>query len=106
MGPRGSGKATLSMRLASKYNFMAINVKQLVQREKLTDSNIARRIKGKLFYEAETKNELGYEKDGEDIPNDIILKLIDMRLREDDCISNGWVLYGITGTGIIQGLYL
>ena len=48
MGPRGSGKATLAIRLAAKYNFLAINVKQLVQREKLTDSNLARRIKGEF----------------------------------------------------------
>jgi len=46
MGPRGSGKATLASRLANKYNFINLNINQLVQREKLSASRLARRIKG------------------------------------------------------------
>ena len=51
MGPRGSGKATLASRLAAKYNFISLNINQLSQREKLSASRLARRIKGKTRLE-------------------------------------------------------
>lgn len=35
---------------------------------------------------------------GEEIPDEVVLRLIDARLKQSDCIVNGWVLDGFPQT--------
>ena len=81
IGPRGSGKATLASRLASKYGFIILNIPQLLEREKLADSRMARRIQE---YMAEDRP----------VPNDLMVQIINSRLEEEDCVKHGWILFG------------
>ena len=82
IGQRGSGKATLAAKLAAKYNLVLANVVELVEREKLSGSRLARRI-------------VDYEESGELLPNDLVVQIINGRLEEEDCVKRGWILYGL-----------
>lgn len=81
IGPRGSGKATLAYRLASKYGFIILNIQQLLEREKLADSRMARRIQE-------------YMREDKPVPNDLMVQIINSRLEEEDCVKHGWILFG------------
>jgi len=92
LGQRGSGKATLSAKLGAKYNLVIINVNELIDREKLSGSRLARRI-------------VGYYESNSPLPNDLIVQIINGRLEDEDCVKRGWILYGLplsNGSGLLN----
>lgn len=82
IGQRGSGKATLSAKLGAKYNLVIVNVNELVEREKLSGSRLARRISE--YHESQSP-----------LPNDLLVQIINSRLEDEDCVKRGWIIYGL-----------
>ena len=66
-----------------KYGFIILNIQQLLDREKLADSRMARRIQE---YMAEDRP----------VPNDLMVQIINSRLEEEDCVKHGWILFFIS----------
>merc|ERR1712131_3441 len=82
IGPRGSGKATLAAKLAAKYNLVIVNVNELIEREKLSGSRLARRIKE-------------YQGSDDPLPNDLLVQILNTRLEDEDCVTRGWIIFGL-----------
>jgi len=81
VGPPGSGKTTIGRLIAQKYGLIFVSAANL------------------LNGEIATKTEAGHViaelmKEGELVPDDIIVKLVEARLNQTDSKVNGWVLEG------------
>lgn len=81
IGPPGSGRSTQSMILAETFGLVHIHPEELIKAEAERNPGIKMKIKESL------------EK-GEQVPDEIVLRLIDARMRQSDCRVNGWVLDG------------
>ena len=85
LGPPGSSRSTQSAILAQKFGLVNISPSELLKAE--YERNPGTKV---LVREALEK--------GDPIPNDLILRLVDERLRQSDCKVNGWVLDGFPET--------
>lgn len=85
IGPPGSGRTTQAKLLAEAYGIVHVHPADLVKVE--AEKNPGIKIKIKEALEA-----------GDPIPDEIMLRLIDARLRMSDCRVNGWVLDGFPQT--------
>ncbi len=81
VGPTGSGKTLQAAALASVYGLVHVCPDLLLKAE-------AEKFEGiKLKIKSVTEG-------GDEVPDDIILRIIDTRLRQADCRINGWILDG------------
>jgi adenylate kinase len=81
LGPPGSSRSTQSKILADTFGLVNVSPMELLKAEAERNLGIKLKVRESL------------EK-GDPIPDEIILRLIDARLRQSDCRINGWVLDG------------
>ncbi len=85
LGPPGSGRASQARELSKRYGMVHVSTMQLLRDEITKKSERGSSIKASI------------EK-GEMVPDDIILTLIEQRLKMTDCRVNGWVMDGFPKT--------
>jgi len=85
IGPPGSGRSTQAQLVADAFGLVCVSPTKILLAE--ADKNPA--IKIKMQEALET---------GVGIPDEILLRLIDQRIRQSDCRLNGWVLDGFPET--------
>ena len=85
VGAPGSGKTTLGRLIAQKYGLVYVSASNLLNGEIASKTPIGR-VAAPLM------------KDGELVPDDMIVGLVEARLSESDCKVNGWVLEGFPKT--------
>ncbi|XP_046954143.1 adenylate kinase 8 [Lynx rufus] len=82
LGPPASGKTTIAMWLCKHLNSNLLTVENLIARELSSLAAGARR-----HYQDVTK-----------VPSTLLVRLIQERVSEEDCIRRGWILDGIPET--------
>ena len=85
IGPPGSGRSTQAQQISDAFGLVLISPQKILKAE--AERNPP--IKIKLQEAAES---------GTPVPDEIILRLIDARIRESDCRVNGWILDGFPET--------
>ena len=85
IGPPGSGRSTQAQMIADAFGLVNVSPQKILKAE--AERNPP--IKIKLQEAAEN---------GDPIPDEIILRLVDERIRQSDCRVNGWVLDGFPET--------
>lgn len=85
IGPPGSGRTTQAQLVADGFGLVLVSPTKILLQE--AEKNPA--IKIKMQEALET---------GVGIPDEILLRLIDQRIRQSDCRLNGWVLDGFPET--------
>lgn len=80
-GPPASGKGTQCDLLVKEFRFTHIGVGDLLRLEVACESEIGR--KAKEYMEA-----------GNLVPDEVIIKMVKLRLAQTDCIENGFLLDG------------
>lgn len=85
IGPPGCGRSTQAQLIADSFGLVNVSPHKILKDE----AERSPPIKIKLQEAAEK---------GEPIPDEIILRLIDARIRQSDCRVNGWVLDGFPET--------
>lgn len=85
LGPPGSGWATQAWALSKRYGLVHISTMNLLWNEisKKTDN-------GNLIQDCIHKGEL--------VPDDLIMSIIENRIKQTDCWVNGWVMDGFPKT--------
>ena len=81
LGPPGSGRSMQSGILAETFGIVHVSPEELLKAEAEKNPGVKLKIRGSV-------------ESGESIPDEIMLRLIDSRLRQSDCRVNGWVLDG------------
>lgn len=81
LGPPGSGRTTTAETLCKRYGLVLVSPMNLLNEESKRIPAI--KIKVQEALDA-----------GRDIPDEILLRAIDKRLKQSDCRLNGWVLDG------------
>jgi len=81
LGPPGSGRTTQAQTLSDTFGLVNVSPMELLNQEAEKNPGIKIKVREAL------------EK-GDPIPDEIILRLVDARLRQSDCRVNGWVLDG------------
>ena len=84
LGPPGSGKGTQSKKIAEHYNLAHISTGDLLRDAYQNNVNVGIDIKS-------------YLDEGKLVPDDVIIKLLNIRLSDDD-VSNGYILDGYPRT--------
>lgn len=79
VGPPGSGRTTQAQVLSRAFGLVCVSPEALVREEQAENPGVKRRLQEAL------------DSTGE-IPDDIIMRLIDERLKQSDCQVNGWIL--------------
>ncbi|EGR27597.1 hypothetical protein IMG5_193500 [Ichthyophthirius multifiliis] len=92
IGPPGSGRSTLSKQLAQKYGLLYVSTTQLISNQIAQKTEI-----GKIALQLLSLGEL--------IPDEIIIGLVDNRIRQTDCSIQGYVLDGFP-KNLVQQLSL
>ncbi|XP_028353027.1 adenylate kinase 8 isoform X4 [Physeter macrocephalus] len=82
LGPPASGKTTLAMWLGKHLNSNLLSVESLIAKEYSSLAADARRHYQKF----------------QTVPSMLLVRLVQERLREEDCIRRGWILDGIPET--------
>ena len=85
MGAPSSGKTTLGKLIADKFGLPYVSALNLLDGEIANKSEIGKAVEEII-------------KEGELVPDDMILGLVEARLNENDCLVNGWVLEGFPKT--------
>ena len=85
LGPPGSGRSMQSGILAETFGIVHVSPEELLKAEAEKNPGVKLKIRGSV-------------ESGESIPDEIMLRLIDSRLRQSDCRVNGWVLDGFPQT--------
>ena len=85
IGPPGSGRSTQAQQISDAFGLVLISPQKILKAE--AERNPP--IKIKLQEAAES---------GTPVPDEIILRLIDARIRDSDCRVNGWILDGFPET--------
>ncbi|XP_013793961.1 adenylate kinase 8-like [Limulus polyphemus] len=81
LGPPGAGKQTQASLLNAKYDFVKVDAKEVLKQAKLRKSTVGNACK--LILDAEMT-----------IPDSLAAEALSERLKEQDCISKGWVIFG------------
>jgi len=81
LGPPGAGRSTQAKVLANTFGVVNVSPMELLKAEAERNPGIKLKVRESL------------EK-GDPIPDEIMLRLVDARLRQSDCRVNGWVLDG------------
>ena len=84
IGPPGSGKGTQAKKLAGKYDIPHISTGDILRDHIKRDTELGKLAKG-------------YIDDGKLVPDNVIMDLIDDRLKQDDCKS-GYLFDGFPRT--------
>ncbi|XP_036712248.1 adenylate kinase 8 isoform X2 [Balaenoptera musculus] len=82
LGPPASGKTTIAMWLGKHLNSSLLSVESLIAQEYSSLAADARRHYQKF----------------QTLPNTLLVRLVQERLREEDCVRRGWILDGIPET--------
>ena len=85
LGPPGSGRSMQSGILAETFGIVHVSPEELLKAEAEKNPGVKLKIKGSV-------------ESGDSVPDEIMLRLIDSRLRQSDCRVNGWVLDGFPQT--------
>ena len=85
IGPPGSGRSTQAQLIADAFGLVNVSPQKILKAE--AERNPP--IKIKLQEAAEN---------GTQIPDEIILRLVDERIRQSDCRINGWIIDGFPET--------
>ena len=85
IGPPGSGRSTQAQKIADTFGLVNVSPQKILRAE--AERNPP--IKIKLQEAAQS---------GTPVPDEIILRLVDERIRQSDCTVNGWVLDGFPET--------
>ena len=81
LGCPGCGKTTQAIELSRRFGLTNINIEKLLKDE--ATRNPAIRLRLEI-----SKNS------GEPLPDEIVLRVLEERLRQSDCRLNGWILDG------------
>lgn len=84
MGPPGAGKGTISEKLIDKYSIIQISTGDMLRKAIKDGSEIGKKVENIIS-------------NGDLVPDDLILEIIELRLQEDDC-KNGFILDGFPRT--------
>lgn len=85
LGPPGSGRGTQSKIIAKRFGLVCIQAGSLLRDEVKRMPALAMVI-SKCIHE------------GKMVPDDIIIPLIEARIKQSDCKVNGWVMEGFPQT--------
>ena len=85
VGPPGSGRTTQAQVIASQFGLVCVSPAALVREEQIMCPGIKKRVAEALATTGE-------------IPDDIIMRQVDERLKQSDCRVNGWILDGFPQT--------
>ncbi|XP_071947140.1 adenylate kinase 8-like [Antedon mediterranea] len=85
LGPTGCGKSVQAALLANKYDVISVSSGQLVKEAIANESKTGEAIKP-------------YVNRDMPVPDNLVLKLIEDRLSQIDCVTRGWVLRGFPRT--------
>ncbi len=91
-GYPGSGKTTQAKKLADEFNLTYISTSELLKAEAETNSHLAQQIKP-------------YLKKGLLVPDEIVIRLIEKKLRDSDGVNRGYVFKGYPRT-LVQAYIL
>lgn len=81
LGPPGSSRSTQCQMLADKFGLVHVNPIDLLKAEGERNPGIRQKAKESI-------------ENGDPLPDEIVLRLVDQRLKQSDCQVNGWVLNG------------
>ena len=81
IGPPGSGRSTQAQRIADAFGLVCISPHKILAAEAERNPPIKMKIRSA-------------QDSGENIPDEIILRLVDERIRRSDCQVNGWIIDG------------
>jgi adenylate kinase len=81
VGPPGSGKTTIGRMVAQKFGLIFVSASNLINGEIASKTPVGR-VAAELM------------KEGDLVPDDMMISLIESRLNQTDCKVNGWVLEG------------
>ena len=79
LGPPKSAKTTLSKRLMQSLGLVHLKISHIIKLFMEADSCIGAQLRG-------------FAKSGKNIPDEVIVQLLKMRLQMADCVENGWAL--------------
>ena len=85
IGPPGSGRSTQAQKIADAFGLVCISPHKILTAEAERNPPIKMKIRQAMD-------------NGEAIPDEIILRLVDERIRRSDCQVNGWILDGFPDT--------
>lgn len=85
LGPPGSGRSTQASTMAERFGLVKICTRSLLKKEMQRNPQITGVIQDALDK-------------GEMVPDEIVLTLVEKRLRQSDCRVNGWVMDGFPQT--------
>ena len=85
IGPPGCGKSTQAQEISDAFGLVNVSPQKILRAE--AEKNPP--IKMKLQEAAEN---------GDPVPDEILLRLVDERIRQSDCRVNGWVIDGFPET--------
>ena len=85
IGPPGSGRSTQAQKIADAFGLVCISPQKILIAEAERNPPIKMKIRQA-------------QDNGEAIPDEIILRLVDERIRRSDCQVNGWILDGFPDT--------
>lgn len=85
LGPPGSGRGTQSKIIAKRFGLVCIQAGSLLRDEVKRMPALAMVI-SKCIHE------------GKMVPDDIIIPLIEARIKQSDCKVNGWIMEGFPQT--------
>ena len=85
LGPPGSGRSTQARVISSRFGLVHICARTLIKDEIIKKPDLAHVIAKCI-------------KEGQLVPESVIIPLIEKRIKESDCRVNGWVLDGFPQT--------
>lgn len=81
VGPPGSGRSTQASTLAKRYGLVHIATRALIKQEISRNPDV-----GLLIQSCLDKGQL--------VPDQIVISLVEQRIKQSDCRVNGWILDG------------
>ena len=85
LGPPGSGKGTVCESLCKRYGLVHISTGDLLRDEVARGTTIGKKVQALMA-------------GGQFVPDEIICDMVLVRLKEKDCVLNGWILDGFPRT--------
>ena len=81
IGPPGSGRSTQAQLVADAFGLVLVSPEKILIAEAERNPPIKMKVRQA-------------QENGEAVPDEIILRLVDERIRQSDCQVNGWILDG------------